>query len=559
MKTCIGTPYETTAVRSQVSPTMNMGAAMKDPRKVAAGLAAASLLLAACGSTNDDPSGDGSATADPVSGGVLKIGISQDIGELDPGVNTGVTYQAIKMQALYNTLYTWDADLEMKPDLAESWEQPDDTTYVFQIRDGVTFHTGRPMTAADVEYSLEWQLNEEKVYARELSKVVGADEAEPGADIPGITATDDTTLEIKLSEPFAPFLNSLYTIPIIDEETVDEIATHPVGTGPFKFKERVENDRLVLERYDGYWEEGKPYLDGVELRVIPDVSAAYANVKSGELDAIFSLEPRDAQNVVGDDPEVRIVEAPSTDLVMLHLVIDGNPALEDVHARRALAHCVDKDAINELVYSGFGEQQWSPIPSATAEYDPSVEELGYEYSVDLAKEELAQSGTPDGFDLTYTALSGLKASEDVATIWKQCLDQIGVNLKIETLEFATWLEKYDNFTYDVLFNFGALPPDPYRGFEIFYTAAIHGTPEAPQTSWVNDEMWELMNVAATGSEAERTAAYQELQRMTVEEVAPTIYVQQNPTLTAVDADVVGYEESYNPLRFLAWADIWKQQ
>lgn len=518
----------------------------------------ASLLMLGCASGGSESSSSSeSPDEQPVSGGVLRIGIGQDMGELDPGVNTGVAFQTMKMQGLYNTLYTWDADLAMKPDIAESWEQPDDTTYVFKIREGVTFHTGRAMTASDVEFSLEWMLDEGKVYARELGKVKGAEDAGPGVDIPGITANDDTTLTIELAEPWSPFLNGLYPIPIIDRESIDQIGTNPIGTGPFKFKERVENDRIVLERYDDYW-GGKPYLDGVEFRVIPDVSAAYANMQAGDLDAILSIEPRDAENLIGDNPDFKVLDVPSTDLVMLHLVIDGNPALEDVHARRAMAHCLDKDAINSLVYSGYGKQQWSPIPSPTSEYDASVEDSGYEFSVDLARDELAQSGTPDGFKLTYTALSGLKASEDVGTIWKECLDQIGIELKIETLEFATWLEKFDSFDYDVLFNFGALPPDPFRGFEIFYTPAIHGTPEAPQTAWKNNEMWDLMQVAATGAEDARSDAYRQLQLQTVEQVAPILYVQQNPTMTTASVDVVGYD-SYNALRLLDWALIWKRQ
>lgn len=526
-----------------------------------AAVAGLSLLLGGCasGGTQESTgaSSGESSGEQPVRGGVLSIGIGQDMGDLDPGVNTGVAFQTMKIQGLYNGLYRWDSELKMKPDIAESWKQLDDTTYVFTIRKGVTFHTGRPMTASDVEFSLEWMLNEGKVYARELAKVKGAGDAGPSVDIPGITATDDTTLTIKLSEPWSPFLKSLYPIPIIDKESIDKIGTHPVGTGPFKFQRRVENDRIVLERYDGYW-GGQPYLDGVEFRVVPDISAAYANMQAGDLDAILSIEPRDAKNLIGDNPDVKVLDVPSTDLVMLHLVIDRNPALKDVHARRAMAHCLDKDAINSLVYSGHGKQQWSPIPSPTEEYDPSVESRGYEFSVEKARAELARSSAPGGFDLTYTALSGLKSSEDTGTIWKQCLDQIGIRLKIETLEFAEWLKKYKAFDYDVLFNFGALPPDPYRGFEIFYTPAIRGTAEAPKTAWKNDEMWKLMQTVATGPEKERSAAYRELQLQTVEQVAPILYVQQNPTMTAVSTDVVGYD-SYNALRLLDWPNIWKRK
>lgn len=497
------------------------------------------------------------ATPEPAkTGGTFRIAIRSDVTDFDPGRTTTIDFQTLKMQGLWNTLYTWDKDLNMVPDLAESWEVVDPQTFIFHIRKGVKFHTGRELTAEDVKFTFEWMIKEGKVYARELARVVGAAEAseDKTADVTGVKVLDDYTVEVKLTEPWAPWLGSIYVIPIIDKETVDEISQKPIGTGPFMFKEWIPNDRIVLERFEDYWEEGKPYLDRVELRVIPNVATAIANLRAGEIDAILTIDPADVGSFAGSR-DFLVYNLPSTDLIMIHEVIDHNPPLQDVHARRALAHCLDKDTINRAVFFGIGQQQWSPIPSSFWAYDPAVEELGYEFSVEKAKAELAQSATPDGFDITYTTGVGSQTGQDVGAIWKSCLDQIGVNLEIEVLDSASWLEKWFSYDYALLFNAGPLPPEPHRGFEVFYTPNIHGSARYGQVAWQNDELWDLMTKAATTvDQAERQEYYTELQRKTIEEVGPIIYLQQNPILSVASAKVQGYD-SFNALRLLKWADL----
>lgn len=500
------------------------------------------------------------ATPAPKSGGTFRLGISNDITDFDPGRTTLIDFQTMKMGGLWNTLYTWDKDLKMKPDLAESWDIIDPQTFVFHLRPGVKFHTGRELTAQDVKWTFEWMIKEGKVYARELGSVVGAAEAtkDKSLDVTGIQVLDDHTIQIKLTQPSVPWLSGIYAIPILDKETIADISTKPIGTGPFKFKEWIPNDRIVLERFDDYWDKGKPYLDRVELRVIPNQATAVANLKAGEIDAMLVLDPAQAATFTGNR-DFQVENVPSTDLIMIHTVIDSNPVLQDVHARRALAYCLDKDTINRTVFFGLGQEQWSPIPSAFWAYDPEVEKSGYEFSVEKAKEELAQSKTPQGFDITYTAMSSSQASQDVGAIWKSCLDQIGVNMKIEVLESAAWLEKWFGYDYQLLYNSGALPPEPQRGFEIFFTPQVHGTPRYAKVGWKNDAMYDLMTKAATTvDQAERQKYYDELQKMTIEEVAPIIYVQQNPTLSVASSKVEGFD-SFNPLRLLDWSNIWLNQ
>lgn len=530
------------------------------------------LLTAACAGTAIQPAAPAVAvpqtvvvketviaTPAPKTGGTFRMAISSDITDFDPGRTTLVEFQTMKMGGLWNTLYTWDKDLNMKPDLAESWEVVDPQTYIFKIRPGVKFHTGRELTAHDVKWTFEWMIKEGKVYARELGRVVGAAEAakDKTLDVPGIEVLDDHTVQIKLTEPWIPWLTSIYPIPILDKETIADISTKPIGTGPFKFKEWIPNDRIVLERFDDYW-GGKPYLDQVELRVIPNQATAIANLKAGEIDAMLVLDAAQAATFTGNR-DFAVQNVPSTDLVMIHTVIDSNPVLQDVHARRALAHCLDKDTINRTVYFGLGQEQWSPIPRAFWAHDEAAEELGYEFSVEKAKAELAQSKTPEGFDITYTANAGIQASQDVGAIWKSCLDQIGINMNIEVLESAAWLEKWFGYDYQLLFNSGPLPPEPHRGFETFFTPQVHGTPRYAKVGWKNDAMYDLMTKAATtADQAKRQEYYSELQKMTVEQVAPIIYVQENPTLSVASSKVEGFD-SFNSLRLLDWSNLWLDQ
>lgn len=500
------------------------------------------------------------ATPAPATGGTFRLAIPSDITDFDPGLTTLVEFQTMKMGGLWNTLYTWDENLQMKPDLAESWEVVDPQTVIFHIRPGVKFHTGRELTAQDVKWTFEWMIKEGKVYARELGSIVGAAEAakDKSLDVTGIEVLDDHTIQVKLTAPNVPWLSSIYPIPILDKETIADISTKPIGTGPFKFKEWIPNDRVVLERFDDYWEEGKPYLDRVELRVIPNQATAIANLKAGEVDAMLILDASQAATFTGNR-DFQVENVPSTDLIMVHTVIDSNPVLQDVHARRALAYCLDKDTINRTVFFGLGQEQWSPIPSSFWAFNPEIDAQGYPFSVEKAKEELAQSKTPDGFDITYTANAGIQASQDVGAIWKSCLDQIGINMNIEVLESAAWLEKWFGYDYQLLYNSGPLPPDPQRGFTTFFTPQVEGTPRYAKVGWKNPAMYELMIKAATTvDQAERQKYYDELQKMTIEEVAPIIYIQQNPTLGVASSKVHGFD-SFNSLRLLDWSNLWLDQ
>jgi ABC-type transport system substrate-binding protein len=161
-------------------------------------------------------------------------------------------------RALFQPLVAYDPDLKLVGGVAESWQLPDDTTYVFKIHNGLKFHNGRDLTADDVKWTYEWQVQEKKVYATKLDPVTSIDVLDP------------LTLKISLKEPFAPFLDGLTTIFIVPKEAVDTLDKQPVGSGPFKFGSWTPNDKIVYAKNPTYWDRPKPFVDGMEVRPIPE-------------------------------------------------------------------------------------------------------------------------------------------------------------------------------------------------------------------------------------------------------------------------------------------------
>ena len=252
------------------------------------------------------------ATPEPLvkHGGTLRVAISTDVDTFDPHI-TPLTISGMVIHPVFNTLVKYDENLNIVPDLAE-WEAVDQLTWVFTLQEGVLFHNGREMTAADVKFSLERGQNEDLL----ISKWV--------ANLESIEAIDDYTVEIKLIEPRGYWLNDMINIPIVPEEELDNMAAHPIGTGAFRFVEWIPNDRIVLERNPDYWDGDKPYLDEIILRIIPDVQARLANLESGDVDVVRSVTAVDSLRYLTSE-EIRVLQPDnSTSTQFFHMMGANN-------------------------------------------------------------------------------------------------------------------------------------------------------------------------------------------------------------------------------------------
>jgi peptide/nickel transport system substrate-binding protein len=499
------------------------------------------LLLAACGAQTQAPEPTSApaaeatsapeaqeateapeATAEPEasSGGELQMAINGDIDNFDPAFNQLILYEATIRNTVFNSLVALDKDMRVVPGLAESWEQPDETTWIFNLRQGVTFHNGKPFSAEDVLHTFDRTTEQQMTFASKL---------EP---IDQVEALDDFTLQITLSRPVATFLDDMYDIAITPANVSDEeLQQNPIGTGPFRFVSWTPNEAIELERNPDYWEAGKPSLDALTLRVLPDTTAAISNLLAGEVDAIYDVPVADAQSVQGNPDVVFQSPSASGSLFLIELGIANNPDLQDAQVRRALAHTIDRETINQTVYFNEGQITCTPLPAFSWAY---VEQECPAYDLEQARTLLAEAGKSD---LTFSieVISGVKVMEDIATIWQASLNEIGVTLEVNQSELNTWLDRYVNKTYDTTANWFNLSSDPNSMFDIIYKPLLASVYDSPEMSQL------IEDAVATSDQAERATFYADLQQLTVEETAPLIVIMGQPMLTLTSQKVTGWE------------------
>jgi peptide/nickel transport system substrate-binding protein len=360
-------------------------------------------------------------------GGAMRINMATDIQQLDPHLVTAWN-DYCPWESMFSSLTALDRDFQPVPDLAQSWTQPDPKTYVFQLRKGVLFHNGREMKAADVKFSLE-RIQGFGGRSKWYTLILDMERAE---------VVDDYRVRVVLKQPSAPFLANLAFAMIVAPENVEKIGLEPVGTGPFRFVERVPNSHLLVRRWDKFYMPGQPKVD--EIRWVPVVEPAtrVANLKTGTAD-IISEVPFEALRDLRATPGVSIHE-PKASSAYAVILIKHAPPLDNKKLRQAIAQLVDREALNRAVYFGVGttEQGCNPFPIghwahtdvACPKYDP-----------DAAKKLLTEAGHPNGIELEWKVIGTRPDTVKVAEVCKETFRKGGVNVKLTQLEFATWIQQ----------------------------------------------------------------------------------------------------------------------
>lgn len=453
-------------------------------------------------------------------GGTLTVAINGDIDNFDPAFNQLILYEAVIRNTVFSPLVTLDKDMQIVPALATSWEQKDETTWIFNLRRDVTFHNGKPFSAEDVLHTFDRTIQQKMTFASKLEPIERTE------------VIDDYTLKITLKRPVATFLDDLYDVAITPSNIDDEeLKRKPIGTGPFRFVSWTPNESIVLERNPDYWEPGKPYLDRLIFRILPDTTAAIFNLLAGEVDAIYDVPIADAQTVK-DNPDI-IFHRPSASgsLFLIELGIANHPDLQDARVRRALAHTIDRVTINQTVYFNEGEITCTPLPAFSWAY---AEQKCPVYDLNLARTLLEEAGKPD-LKFSIEVISGVKAMEDIATIWQASLRQIGVTLEINKSELNTWLDRYVNKNYDTTANWFNVSSDPNSMFDIIYKPLLASVYDNPKMSQL------ILDAAATTDQSARKAMYADLQQMTIDESAPLFVVMGQPMLALTSRKVTTWE------------------
>lgn len=373
--------------------------------------------------------------------------------------------------------------VNVKPEVAESWSVAEDgVTWTFKIRKGITFHSGRELTADDVVFSLQRVLILRQTAAWVLEQFVSNPE--------NIKKIDDYTVQIVLDRPVAPtfFLSALTftTSAILDRQEVlanqvgDDLGgawltDHSAGSGPYKLVRWTREQEIVLEANPNYW-RGAPKLKQIIIKHVPEPTDQLLMLKRGDIDIAWDLTV-DQLIQVKDDPTVKILSTPSLYLAYLGMNVGVEP-LDKPEVREAIRYCIDYDSIVNDILRGGAIKWQTIIPKGLF---AALDKQPFSKNVTYAKELLAKAGYPNGFSITLT-IPPTSPQTDIAAKIQADLKECGITVSIEQLVASQMYEKYRKQGLQmVLAQWGSDYPDPDNNAKAF------GDHTMRQLAWRN--MW----------------------------------------------------------------------
>lgn len=377
------------------------------------------------------------AAVPAAAGGTLRIGLDVDAGTGDPRLARDTSAYRLR-ELVFDGLVDLSPEFVPTPALAKSWENPDPTTWVFHLRDDVKFHDGSALTADDVKYTFDTILDEKF--------------ASPNRSfytpIKNIEVVDPHTVKFTLDQPYGPFLSYL-TMSIVPKAIVEKdaagFANNPVGTGPYKFISWKRGDTISLEANPDYW-GGKPKLDKIDLKIVPDNSARVVALEAGDLDFVQSpLSPQDVTRLQTEG-KFTVNRIPAAGYTYININC-ADPILSDVKVRQALSYLVNREDILNSIYKGVGQVAKGPIPPGMWAYTPDLP--SYDYNPDKAAQLLDDAGWKLGADgkrskdgkplkLTIRTHSEDPDRRQLIEVLQAEFANIGIDADTNAVDFATY-------------------------------------------------------------------------------------------------------------------------
>lgn len=460
----------------------------------------------------------------PVRGGTLIATIEPQPSVLTTAFNNQYA-NAVLSTNIYDGLLRYGEDLSIQPSLAESWTvAPDALSITFKLRQGVRWHDGTSFSAADVKFS-----------ALEVWKKTHPRGRLTFASLQDVETPDDHTAVFRLSAPSLVILNALNAAEsqVLPRHIFEGTAIQtnpaiakPVGTGPFRFKEWKKGQYIELERNPDYWDQGKPYLDRIIFKAIPDTASRAAALETGEVQyAPYDAVPFGDVARLRKDPNLRF-ETRGYDYHSQFYLLEfnlRNPVLANDKVRKAIARAIDRAKLVQTVWYGLGRPSTGPVPASIASfYTPDVPR--YDFDVAAANRLLDEAGyprKPDGtrfaLSIDFTSVGDVTANS--AEFIRQNLKAAGIDVKLSNTDDPTYLRKvYKDYSFDL--NLLQISPliDPQMGlFRLYWTKAqAPGVPYVNASSYSNpvtDGVIEAIRVE--GNVEKRKALFHDLQRQTM--------------------------------------------
>ncbi len=454
---------------------------------------------------------------------------------LDPTGGAAAAIDEVVYANVFEGLTRIGPDGSVQPDLAESWQVADDgKSYTFHLRPGVTFHDGATFDAQDVVFSLDRARAPDSTNAQK-TLFVGIDKVE---------AIDPQTVRVTLKSPDGafPFKMAWGDAVMVDPASIKDIATRPVGTGPFKFAEWKQGDHITLTAYDGYWGK-KPALKTATFRFIADPTAAFAAIMAGDIDAFPIYPAPETLAQIQTDPRFKVLVG-TTEGETILAMNNARPPLDNVKVREAIAHAINRQDLIDGAMFGYG----TPIGTHFAPHNPDYADLTAQsaYDPELSKKLLAEAGVRD---LTLRlALPPPPYARRGGEIIAAELRAIGIQTQITNMEWAQWLEQvYKNADYDLTIISHVEPMD----------IGIYGR-EKYYFNYRNPAFRETMSrLDATTDPAQRSALLKQAQQIIADDYV-NAYLFQLPKTGVAKAEIEGLWENApmpaNDLTGVSWKE-----
>jgi peptide/nickel transport system substrate-binding protein len=501
------------------------------------------------GGTEESGGSDETTTAEPSgapAGGSIEAGWAFDEVELLDPHYVDLWQQITIFSNIFNGILKVNSKGEFVGDLATDWEIPDDRTYRFNIREGVTFHNGDTLDAEACKWSIE------RLMSLDDSPHIG--KVEP---IESVEAPDATTLVITLEKPYAPFLSFLTRGPgragtIVNKTAVEEdperYRRYPVGSGPFQVADREAGEYLTLEAFDDYWEtddddNSLPYLDEITINLIPEPSTMWTAVSTGEIHYADELPPQNARQAEGDN-SLSVVGAPAGEWSCIALlcndpasdewaerqaIASGNEEPTDYWAdkeipttdpnvRRAIAKAIDREDLVERAYFGYAEPAHSLFNPAIGPLNQDDLENGQSYAPDEARQMLDDAGYTGDSRFTVRLL-GTPTDERVLTVIQQHLSDVGINAELDVQQESSYWDNIYLYNHMTAMYGGGGDIDPWMSWwKQLKTPAEDGSGVWQKNLYSNEEFDELLEQSvSTPNLEERWEVVREAEQIFLED------------------------------------------
>lgn len=462
--------------------------------------------------------------------GILRIGLAEDPDILDPDLAR--TYVGrIVFESLCDKLLNTDSSLSFVPELATAWRfSSDGRTLTMDLRSGVVFHDGTPFNAEAVKFNIERSLN-----------LPGSTRRSEIAQVTGVRVTGPLQVAFDLSAPFVPLLAQLsdragmMVSPAAAQAAGDQFGNRPVCSGPFRFVERVAQDRIVLDRFDRYWNAGQIHFNRVIFRPVVGATTRLANLRAGDFDLIERVVPTDLPTVRADS-NLRLHAV--TNLGYQGLTVNhsnpsprNTPLARDPRVREALELAIDRNVINEVVFDGEYSPGNTPFPPISFYNDGRTIPAR---NVERARQLLQQAGAPNpSFTLMVTNdPTAIRIGEIVQSLAAEA----GFRITLDPVEFAAALDRQDAGNYEAFLIGWSGRVDPDGNIHQF----LSSTGALNETGYNDPEVDRLLNQARVVSDAnQRKALYtQALDRALA--ARPIIYLYHASWLFVAHRNLEGF-------------------